>query len=296
MLVIENVARGTRLVPGLLLLHAILAGNAAAGDPAEVATRARAVRQVIAHRGSSADRPECTLSSLRRAIAVGATASEVDVRWSRDRQLVILHDSTLDRTTNGTGKIGDVTLAAIRKLDAGSWFDSRYKNERVPTLREVLETSRGRIDVLLDLKEQGDAYDRQIVGEITRYGDARRIIVGVRSVAQAKRFRRLLPKARQLGLVPGPEAIDAFVKAGVETIRLWPAWVKKTPSLVARVHRLRVGLHLNGTTGVRAEVLGLLVHRPSSLSSDDPGRLVKTLKELSVGRKSTGTSSRSGRG
>ena len=80
MLVVENVSRGIRLVSGLLLLQAILAGNAHAGEPAGVAVRAKAVRQVIAHRGSSADRPECTLSSLRRAIEVGATASEVDVR------------------------------------------------------------------------------------------------------------------------------------------------------------------------------------------------------------------------
>ena len=149
-------------LPLRMLLLAGSVGLVAGGDRAlgeeSLAKRARAVRQVIAHRGSSSDRPECTLAALRRAIEVGATASEVDVRLTLDRQLVILHDQTLDRTTNGTGKIGSKTLAEVRRLDAGSWFDAKYRTERVPTLREVLEVGRGKIDVLLDLKEQGEVY------------------------------------------------------------------------------------------------------------------------------------------
>ena len=245
--------------------------------------RARAVTQVIAHRGSSEDRPECTLAALRRAIVVGATASEVDVRWTQDRKQVILHDATLDRTTNGKGKIGDATLAEVRRLDAGSWFDVKYRAEKVPTLREVLEVGRGRIDVLLDLKEQGATYDRQVVDTVKRFGDPKKTIIGVRSVAQARRFRSMLPQARQLGLIPKPESIQAFVAVGVETIRLWPRWIKAEPKLVAEVHRLKVGLHVNGSKGARTEVEAALSHRPTSLSSDDPGRLVKTLKSIAGG-------------
>ena len=267
----------------------LLEEEAAAGEPAppgampSLSQRARAVTQVIAHRGSSEDRPECTLAALRRAIVVGATASEVDVRWTRDRKLVILHDATLDRTTNGKGKIGAATLAEVRRLDAGSWFDVKYRAEKVPTLREVLEVGRGRIDVLLDLKEQGATYDRQVVDTVKRFGDPKKTIVGVRSVAQARRFRSMLPQARQLGLIPKPESIQAFVAAGVETIRLWPRWIKAEPKLVAEVHRLKVGLHVNGSKGARTEVEAALSHRPTSLSSDDPGRLVKTLKSIAGG-------------
>ena len=269
---------------GMLVLLAGCVGLVALEDRAvgeeSLAKRARAVRQVIAHRGSSSDRPECTLAALRRAIEVGATASEVDVRLTRDRQLVILHDQTLDRTTNGTGKIGSKTLAEVRGLDAGSWFDAKYRSERVPTLREVLEVGRGKIDVLLDLKEQGEAYDRQVAKSVKKYGSSKKTIVGVRSVAQARRFRRLLPKSRQLGLIPDPASIESFVAAGVETIRLWPRWVKAEPKLVARVHRLKVGLHVNGSDGSPGEVEAALAHRPTSLSSDDPGRLVRSLKAI----------------
>lgn len=134
------------------------------------------VRQIVAHRGSSSDRPECTLASIRRAIEAGATAVEVDVRRTKDGQLVILHDATLDRTTNGNGPLSEKTLAEVRELDAGSWFDSKYAGERVPTLSEVMKTCRADIDVLLDLKEQGAEFAEAVVAEVKQYGSPRRTI------------------------------------------------------------------------------------------------------------------------
>ena len=81
---------------------------------------ANRVSQIIAHRGASTERPECTLAAIRRAIEVGATAVEVDVRTSRDGNLFILHDATLDRTTNGEGAASNLTLAELQQLaDSG---------------------------------------------------------------------------------------------------------------------------------------------------------------------------------
>ena len=234
------------------------------------------VKQIVAHRGSSADRPENTLASTRRAIEVGATAVEVDVRTTKDGVLVLSHDATLDHATNGSGKINDKTLAEIQKLDAGSKFDPKFAGERVPTLEQVLTLCKGKIDVLLDLKESGEQYDRKVAEAVRATGDQQRIIVGVRSVEQAKQFRKLLPKARQLGLIEKPEEIEAYAAAGVEMIRLWPKWLTDT-TLVGRVRQAGVKLHLNGTTGAAEEVAELLKHRPDSLSSDDPARLIETL-------------------
>lgn len=260
------------------------AGTTLGADTAitsKVRRAAKTVRQIVAHRGSSADRPECTMAAFHRAIESGATAFEIDVRTTKDGRLIILHDTTVDRTTNGKGKVNDLTLEEIKQLDAGSWFDAKYKNERIPTLREVLVGTKGEIDVLLDLKESGDRYARQVVAEVRKFGEPKRIIVGVRSVEQAKRFRKLLPTARQLGLIPNPDAIESFAKAGVETIRLWPKWLKDE-TLVSRVRKTGAALHLNGTTGKSEEVIPLLKHQPASLSSDAPARLVKTLRVLQV--------------
>jgi glycerophosphoryl diester phosphodiesterase len=237
------------------------------------------VRQIVAHRGASLERPECTLASTLRAIEAGATAVEVDVRTTKDGHLVLLHDATLDRTTNGSGKVSDVTFEELRKLDAGSHFDTKYADQKVPTLAEVAEVCKGKIDVLLDLKESGSEYAQKLVRVIRESGDPARTIVGVRSVVQAREFRRLLPEAQQIGLIGSPDDIEAYAAAGVETIRLWPRWLTDE-SLVPRVRKAGARLHLNGSTGTPEEATPLLKHHPDSMSSDDPARLTTTLPQL----------------
>jgi len=272
---------GTLRVPSLMstVVAAVIyfhCGYTSAADPA---TAARNVKQVIAHRGASAERPENTLASTRRAIETGATAIEADVRTTKDGQLILSHDATLDRMTSGSGPIAERTLAELKQFDAGGKFSPEFRGERMATLAEVLEACHGKIDVLLDLKEQGDEYTQRVVRLIQTKGEPRRTIVGVRSLEQAREFRKLLPDARQLGLIAKPEEIEAYAEAGVEMIRLWPRWLTD-PSLVDRVRKTGAKLHLNGTTGTREDVLPLLEHSPDSLSSDDPKRLVETLKSL----------------
>lgn len=256
--------------------------NAHGQDPAEQRLRlaANRVTQIIAHRGASAERPECTLAAIRRAVEVGATAVEVDVRTSQDGKLFILHDATLDRTTNGKGPAGDLTLAQLQQLDAGSWFGRDYRGEQIPSLKEVAIACRGKVDLLLDLKEQGDEYDRQVMDVVRKHGDPAKTVVGVRSLAQAKRFRELLPKSRQLALIPSVDAIEDFAKAGADTIRLWPRWLESSDQPVLRVRAAGKRLHLNGTRGEMKETRSLLNFQPDSLSSDDPAKLKRTLAEI----------------
>lgn len=248
----------------------------AADDPA---TAARKVKQVIGHRGASAERPENTLAAYRRAIEVGAHVAETDVRTTKDGALVCLHDAELARTTNGKGLVGGKTLAEIKELDAGSGFDARYKGERVATLAEVLQVCKGKMHVLLDLKETGDDYAERVSAAVRAHGVPRETIVGVRSVAQAKQFRKLLPDARQIGLVPKIEDIDAFAAAGVETIRLWPDWLKDK-EVVARVRKLKCQLLVQAPKGTQEEVLALLPFEPECIASDDPGKLLQTLADI----------------
>jgi glycerophosphoryl diester phosphodiesterase len=241
------------------------------------------VAQIVAHRGASAERPECTLAAIQRAIEVGATAVEVDVRTSRDGQLFLLHDAPLDRTTNGKGPANALTLAELQSLDAGSFFDPAYRGERIPSLIEAAKTCRFRIDILLDLKEQGADYDRKVAAVIRKHGSPEGTIVGVRSVEQATRFRQLLPEARQLALIPSLDTIEAFAEAGVETIRLWPRWLTAGDDPVKRIRAAGARLHLNGTMGELDETLELLRFGPDSLLSDHPARLKTNLARIERG-------------
>ena len=155
--------------------------------------------------GEAGDRPpgvlrgpaENTLASYRRAIEAGATVGETDVRTTKDNELVCCHDADLARTTDGKGLIRDRTLAEIKKLDAGSRFDPKYKDERIPTLREVLQLCKGKMHVMLDLKESGAKYAKRITAEVRKHGEAKEIVLGIRSVEQARLFRELLPEARR---------------------------------------------------------------------------------------------------
>jgi glycerophosphoryl diester phosphodiesterase len=94
---------------------------------------------LCAHRGAMTTHPENTLPAFQEAIRVGAQMIEFDVQFSKDSALVIMHDATVDRTTNGSGKVAEMTLADIRELDAGSWKGEAFAGTRVPLLEEVLE-------------------------------------------------------------------------------------------------------------------------------------------------------------
>jgi glycerophosphoryl diester phosphodiesterase len=250
----------------------------AQNDP-HLTNAAKKVKQIIGHRGSCADRPENTLASYRRAIEAGATVMEMDVRVSKDGVLISLHDADVKRTTNGKGLARDLTLAELRALDAGSWFDPKYKDERIPTMREILELAKGKIDVMFDLQENTEEYANQVAAEARKFGEPKRIVLGIRTLEQAKRFRKLLPEARQIGLIPTPDSIDAFADAKVDMIRIWSKWLNDK-TLIPRVRQRKLGLHLNGTVGAEDETRMLLAHEPESLASDDPARLVQTLKKI----------------
>jgi len=103
---------------------------------------------LMGHRGAAALEPENTLLSINRALEIGVNAVEIDVHLTRDRELAVIHDSTLDRTTNGTGPVSNYTLSEIKKFDAG-------KGERIPSLQEVIDLVRGRCRLIVELKEDG---------------------------------------------------------------------------------------------------------------------------------------------
>ena len=109
---------------------------------------------VIAHRGLSGRYPENTRIAFARAIDCGADMIELDVTFTKDREIVVIHDDTLDRTTNGSGAVEGQTWEQIRALDAGSWFSPEFAGERIPKLGEVLELARGRITINVEIKRE----------------------------------------------------------------------------------------------------------------------------------------------
>ncbi|HEX4925837.1 MAG TPA: glycerophosphodiester phosphodiesterase family protein [Bdellovibrionales bacterium] len=112
-----------------------------------------AATEAVGHRATMLFAPENTLAAIEKAIELGATSIELDVRQTRDGAFVIMHDATVDRTTDGTGAVRELSLAEIKSLDAGIKFGAEYQGERVPTLSEALAALRGRAKPDIDFKE-----------------------------------------------------------------------------------------------------------------------------------------------
>ena len=113
---------------------------------------------IIGHRGAPREVPENTLSSFELAIRQGADLIELDLHMSADKQLVVIHDDTVDRTTDGTGPVGGLSFAELRALDAGSWLHPKFRGERIPTLAEALDLTAGRVGLVVELKHGSERY------------------------------------------------------------------------------------------------------------------------------------------
>jgi glycerophosphoryl diester phosphodiesterase len=114
---------------------------------------------IIGHRGTAALEPENTLLSIKRAMDIGVDAVEIDIHLSKDKELVVIHDATVDRTTNGKGPVSSYTVQEIKRLDAG-------KGETIPTLQEVIDLIDKRVKLIIELKEEGT--ERPVVDIIVR--------------------------------------------------------------------------------------------------------------------------------
>lgn len=115
---------------------------------------------IIGHRGASAYYPENTMAAFRAAYEMDAEMIELDILLSKDGIPVVIHDETLDRTTNGAGLVADYSLAELKKLDAGFWFGDEHAGEQIPTLEEVLAFAKGKIALNIEIKTEAVTDER----------------------------------------------------------------------------------------------------------------------------------------
>jgi glycerophosphoryl diester phosphodiesterase len=188
---------------------------------------------VISHRGATPFAPENTVSAFRKAVEIGADLVEMDVRETRDGHMVIMHDETVNRTTNGQGRVTDLTLAEIRKLDAGSWFDKKFAGERVPTLEEALDSLGGQALPDIDFKagtpeKLVSVLDKfRLLGKVTLYCGDWDLLRRTLDVSREFRIRPTVPVGRA-GL---PVLIEKFNPPIVNI-----DWAEFSEGLIRDVH------------------------------------------------------------
>lgn len=128
--------------------------------------------EIVAHRGASGVAPENTLPAIDLALEAGAHYIEIDVHLTKDNRVVVIHDHTVDRTTGEKGKISEMTYEEISELEAGSWFDERFRGAKIPLLEEVMERVDGRSKLLIEIKKKRNQYEgieEEIIGLIRKH-------------------------------------------------------------------------------------------------------------------------------
>ena len=208
----------------------------------------------IAHRGASAYEPENTLRAFERAIQMGATMIELDVHLSRDGHPVVIHDPDLSRTTNGTGRVGDLPLDEIQRLDAGL-------GERVPTLAQAIDLVRDRAQLYIELK--GQQTPAIVVATLREMDFVDQAIVGSFYPWLPQKVKFLEPAVRTSILISTRDQQADYLQwaLAVEADYLHPCWEHGSPT----PHKL---LTPDLIADIRGHVLGIILwheERPEEL-------------------------------
>jgi len=186
---------------------------------------------VFGHRGASREAPANTLPAFLRAAELGADGIELDAHLSRDGQVVVIHDSSLEGTTDGHGLVRDRTLAELKELDAGRWFSPAFAGERIPTLQEVMDAVGQRLLLNVELKSRGGGEEplaRAVVGLIERNNLLGRVLVSSFSRRAIQCVRELDPRVPIGSLYE----FDPFVP-----LRPWPRELAR-PEALHPYHRM----------------------------------------------------------
>jgi glycerophosphoryl diester phosphodiesterase len=191
---------------------------------------------VIAHRGASSYAPENTLAAFDLALEMGVRHIELDVDFTRDGHIVVIHDDTVDRTTNGSGPVTSHTLAALRGFDAGSWFGARFAGERIPTFDEVLARYKGRAHIHTEIKGRSPSLSQRTADLIRKHGMEGKVTITSFQSARLEEMRAYAPELPMGWLVR--EVSDALIAQAhaMGVTQLCPRANAVTPELVRRLH------------------------------------------------------------
>ena len=239
---------------------------------------------IFAHRGASAYAPENTLSAFEIAFKQGAHAIELDAKLSADGQVVVIHDATVNRTTDGKGRVANLELAALRELDAGSSFSEEFRGEKIPILPEVFELVVGtRLIINVELTNYSNPRDTlvdQVCGLVRRFGLEKNVLFSSFLPANLVKARTLLPDVPQ-GLLAMRGWLGGWARSFGFNFgqydALHPHLRDVTPRRITRVHRLGRRVHVWTVNDIK-DIRRLFKWGVDGIFSDDPLVALEALK------------------
>ena len=248
---------------------------------------ASARTRVIAHRGFSGAAPENTIAAVRAAIKIGADMAEIDVTLTADGHIVVIHDETLDRTTNGSGKVSDFNRAELQLLDAGTWFAPTFAGERIPSLDAVLDEIEDRI--LLNVEIKSEAVDRGIVpmvaSAIRKQRMVDQVVVSSFSPTALEQMRSEAPEIRTAVLYntkfhKGQDSVEIVTDLGATVFNIKRQRLTGKMMRRCREHDIPVGIY---TVNKPARMRRLVKKGIDAIFTDNPDRLLELLTPTAIG-------------
>jgi glycerophosphoryl diester phosphodiesterase len=191
---------------------------------------------VIAHRGASSYAPENTLAAFDLALEMGARHLELDVELTSDGHVVVIHDDTVERTTDGSGPVTAQTLEELRRLDAGRWFGPAFAGERIPTYEEVLERYHGRAHLHTEIKGRAPELSPRTVDLIRRHRMTADVTITSFQRVRLEEVRACAPELPTGWLVPDVSQTTLAEARRLGLVQICPRAASVTPELVRRLH------------------------------------------------------------
>ncbi len=232
---------------------------------------------VIAHRGAHRGIPENTLAAYRKAIEMGCDFVEIDVRRTKDGHFVSMHNATVDKYVPGKhGRVGDFTLAELKKMDIGSRIGPQWKDERIPTLEEILELCRGKIGVYLDLKEP---YVKEISAIIRKYGMQQDVVwyIPATRMDVILDLQKVCPTCLPMP-DPGPAKNIPMVAGKVHPHLLATDMSHLTGKFTRIAHEGGMLVFTDDKAGDEAEWSRMIDLGTDGIQTDDPEKLIKMIE------------------
>lgn len=230
----------------------------------------------MAHRGDRSLAPENTLAAFSLALDEGVDAIEMDIRLSKDGRIIVIHDERVDRTTDGTGLVEEMTLEEIKGLDAGSWFDPRFAGERIPTLEEALSLIRGRAGIQLEIKGSAPGLAEGALEMLQAMQMTDDVIIISFAEENLQRVKEIAPQQYLLLLSSKPDAIDRCLALGCEGISITLAMADE--GFIAAAHAAGLTVTV-WNANEEADVKRMLDLGADFIASDYPSLLVETIRQ-----------------
>lgn len=199
--------------------------------------------KIIAHRGASGYSPENTIESFQMALDQGVDGIELDVRFTKDRVLVVCHDATIRRTSDGKGRVQDMTLEELQSHDFGAWFGPEYAGEKMPTLEETLKVLQDE-NVLLNIEikngpRMDEGMEEEVVRLVEKYDFSERVLITAFNHLSLQRVHELDSELK-IGFILHTNLIDPFhyiEHSGIKPYTIHPNYQYITQEMIDEAHR-----------------------------------------------------------